>query len=735
MFNEKSSHSVAKQPNSSSNTNSRDKFSFVVLLGLVLLLPLFFIPLSTFSFLFSKTILISLVTIALSLIWIVSRLKDGTFTTTRSKILLFAVAIPVVYLVSSFFSGSIMVSLVGQGYEIGTTMFTVMLFLLLFLTTSILNTKEKIYNVFFVFFISFVILSLYQISRLIFGAEFLSFGVLTSSNSSLIGKWNELSIFYGLTSILSLLIIEFINNSKVIKTLGYITLAVSLFFIALVNLSLVWIVVGLFAFVLISYIFSSNRVKAGDGEKTKKFPIISFLVVLLTVIVLLGNVSGNGNNIGGALSSAFSISNTEVRPSWQGTYDIAKNTLSSKQVLLGAGPNKFVNQWSLYKPVEINDTVFWNTDFNTGVSYLFTSAITVGVLGLLLWLAFLGSLLYTGFRAMFISSENKIDNYLLPFSFLTTIYLWIFSLLYVPSHSMMALTFIFTGALVSLLIQNKVIETKKVSFANNQKIDFILVLVLIFLVLVSVVGAYTVSQKFVADVYSRKGLAELNNEEGLVKTEEGIIKAISISGNDAYYRFLSEINLVQLQGLLQEESISSEEELQNQFQLTLEKAVINGQKAVEIDSTNYQNWIALGRVYETVMLFGIEGAYDQAVNSYIRAVNLNPQNPQLFFTLGVLDYNQENYENALIVLEKAVILRPVYSDAKYFLALTYNKLGRTADAIAQFEDIKYLNPESKEVDIILDNIGKGKDPFVGLEGVSTPVQQIEEDDIKEDEEL
>jgi hypothetical protein len=437
MFNtqtKKNTRSVAKQPNLTKNISpkedSRDKFSFITLLGLVLFLPLFFIPISTFSFLFSKSILISLTTILLSIVWIISRLKDGNFTTTKNKILLFAIAIPVVYLFSAFFSGSVMTSLVGQGYEVGTAMFTIIFFLLLFLTTSILNTKEKIYNVFFVFFISFIFLSLYQILRLIFGAEFLSFGVLASSNSSLLGKWNELAIFYGLTAILSLLIVEFINQSKIIKILGYITLIISLFFIALVNFNLVWAVVGSFSFVLISYIFSSNRlIKKEISEKKKRFPIVSFVVVVLAVIVFLGNVTGNGNNIGGFLSSKFSISNTEVRPSWQGTYGIAKNTLMSKEVLLGVGPNKFINQWLLYKPVEISNTVFWNTDFDTGVSYLFTSVVTVGILGIFLWLIFLTSLFYTGFRAMFISSGNKIDNYLLPFSFLTTVYLWIFSLI------------------------------------------------------------------------------------------------------------------------------------------------------------------------------------------------------------------------------------------------------------------------------------------------------------------
>ena len=705
----------------------RDNLSFVILLGLILLLPIFFVPFPFFSFLFSKGILVSLATILLAILWIVSKLKESTFTMSKEPLLILGVLIPVVYLLSSFFStGLTSISLIGQGFEIGTFFSVAILFLLMFLTTSVLKTKERVYYTFFLFFISFFVVSLIQLMRLFVGPEFLSFGVLSNSSSNLIGKWNELSIFYGLATLLSLVTIEFINQSKLVKILSFVTLVLSLFFMALVNFTTVWVLVGTFSFILVSFIISSNKfsTKTPVGLKSKKFPIISLIVVLMALFFSI-----SGDTVGKSISNYYDVSSSEVRPSLSGTWDIAKQTLKTKYAFLGAGPNKFSNQWLSYKPLGVNTTVFWNTDFTTGVSFLMTSLVNVGLVGFLLWFVFLGYLFYVGFKSIFMLTENRVDEYLLPLAYLSVIYLWIFSIIYVPSYVIMSLTFIFTGILISLMIQNGVLKTEKISLKNNQRADFILVLVMIFLILVLVVGGYTVTQKFVASAYSQKGLINLNQENAsLEEAEKDLIKAINLSNNDSYYRFLTELNLMNLQGLLNKKDLSKEE-LQKQFQTLLGKAVQNARKATQVNPTDYKNWVSLGRVYETTTLFGIKGSYNQAEDSYITAINLNPSSPLVLFNLGVLEFNNKQYDKAVGVLERAVMMKPDYSDAKYYLGLTYFNLDRAKDAVAQFEDLVYLNPESKEIAAVLDNLKKGNKPFDGFKKTTVkPTKKVTKED-------
>jgi tetratricopeptide (TPR) repeat protein len=92
---------------------------------------------------------------------------------------------------------------------------------------------------------------------------------------------------------------------------------------------------------------------------------------------------------------------------------------------------------------------------------------------------------------------------------------------------------------------------------------------------------------------------------------------------------------------------------------------------------------------------------------------IDPTNPAIFFQLGLLKYNEKDYAGAIAALEKATQMTPDYANAKYFLGLSYEAVGRHADAITQFEDIKVTNPDSAEVDAILANLKAGKPIFTG----------------------
>ena len=66
---------------------------------------------------------------------------------------------------------------------------------------------------------------------------------------------------------------------------------------------------------------------------------------------------------------------------------------------------------------------------------------------------------------------------------------------------------------------------------------------------------------------------------------------------------------------------------------------------------------------------------------------------------------------AIEAFEKAISLNDSYSNARYFLGLSYYNLNRTADAINQFEIVQSLNPDNKEVALILKNLKEGRAPF------------------------
>ena len=83
----------------------------------------------------------------------------------------------------------------------------------------------------------------------------------------------------------------------------------------------------------------------------------------------------------------------------------------------------------------------------------------------------------------------------------------------------------------------------------------------------------------------------------------------------------------------------------------------------------------------------------------------------MFFQLGFLHYNDRNWAEAIKAFESAVQLEPQYANAKYFLGLSYDRVGRENDAISQFENLVATNPDNQEVKFILENLKAGKAPF------------------------
>ena len=57
----------------------------------------------------------------------------------------------------------------------------------------------------------------------------------------------------------------------------------------------------------------------------------------------------------------------------------------------------------------LNSTVFWNTDFSSGIGFIPTSFVTTGIVGALAWIAFLVLLIVFGFRMLILRAPRGCD--------------------------------------------------------------------------------------------------------------------------------------------------------------------------------------------------------------------------------------------------------------------------------------------------------------------------------------
>ena len=743
--------------------------SYLIFCVTIIFLPLFILPASWgFQLEFAKKLFFSGGILLSFTLWLITRLEDGAFVFPGGPIFWSSLGVILSFGISSLISSSVGNSLVGLGYENDTLVAIVLFFIALFLSSTFFESSKKLSNFIRGFFCVSIIVGAVQLIQLFSPGTLLSGSVL----SSVIGKWNDVGIYFGLVLILSLAAMEMLPLNNRSRKITWILSAISGFLVAIVNYDLIWGVISFFA--LCIFVYSLAYIGPWSKSALKK---PSFVVLVLSVILFLSS------NIIGPVLGRYNIYQLEVRPSWQSTVDISKKAMD-KNIFFGSGPNTFSTEWAALKPDAVNTTAFWNTDFNVGFGRVPSYGVTLGIFGLLSFGILLLSLLYYGIRAGLAILDDPLEQYNLFIAAIATMFLWTFSVVYITDTVLLSLTFIFTGIFVAELARAGLIKNYRFSFFSDVRLSFAMVLMIVVLIITAVSGGYLLGKKFAAIYNFQSALYSYNISGNPAKAEGSIKKAIILDEQDLYYRSLSEIYITAVKKILNSPANIPKETILNQLQTGLSLAAGSAKKATEIAPSNYINWIILGNVGQTVMPLKnvVAGSYDLALNSYNKALQLNPNSPSIYlslaqlevsngdvvkardyinkalnkkgnytnalfllsqiessqgnlpeaikkveqaavfapddtgvlFQLGFLRYMDKNYSGSIDALGRAVTLQPNYSNAKYFLGLSHSKVGKITDAIKEFEEISVLNPDNREVISILKNLREGRGALENL---------------------
>ena len=760
----------------------------VFFLTLVLVPVLFLSPTFGLQTEYAKKFLLSGGVLLSFALWLVTRLEDGIFVFPGGGIFWTGLFVVVSFFVSSILSSSTSLSFFGLGYENDTFLSIVVLFIAMFLASAFFESKKKSRFYFMSFIFSAIAIGAIQLIQVFSPIKLLSGGVL----SNLIGKWNDLGIFFGLSALLAVVGLELSSfDNRMFSWLFRVLLVVSLIIITLVNYDIIWAVVGVFSLVIFLYSMIKRGAWSGDegSDFVRKLGVIfkpSFIVLVIAVALY-----SSTNAVGGVLGN-YGIYQLEVRPSWQSTVDVASATLQKNSVF-GSGPNTFSVEWASRKPDAVNSTVFWNTDFNVGFGRIPSYAVTLGIFGIITFGLFLLMLVYYGLKSLLASFDDPSHYFLVLVSCVATLYLWSFQTFYVTDTVMLALAFVFTGIFLASMVRAGLVRNYRFTFFGNKRLGFITVLALVLLIITSVSGGYLTYRKFVALYDFQQGLYSFNMSGDLDKAETLFKSAVSLDEQDLYYRTIADLYTIRLRNVLSTGANAPKENLLVQLQVSLSAAVASAKKATELNPNNYLNWITLGNVgVEVVPLKDVVGgSYDMALASYNKALSLNPKNPSIYlalarlevargdlqkaegyinqavnmkgnytaalflmsqieasrgnlvsaitkaeqaavfspqdvgvlFQIGLLKYMRKDYSGAVTALKSATDIQTNYSNAKYFLGLSYSKLGQVANAIKEFKDISALNPDSVEVQNILKNLKAGRS---ALDNVAPPGNEPKE---------
>lgn len=743
----------------------------LLILGIIFLLPVFFLPSQVASLSMIKIFLAYILTIVSLFIWVLLRLKEQSFSIPVNLLSLSVVLVPIVYIISGLFSQNITVSFFARDFAIDSVLSIIILFVLLGISIVQFNNKTRIVYAYAVLILSFLVVAVLHLLNVLIPA-FPSFGLFFNSVSSSIGKWNDLALFSALIASFSLMTLSLIRLVKGFRILMYVVLALSLLLMILVNFSVAWYILGAFSLLFFIYMI----VNTNKQQRSAAIPFMPLFVFLLSFLFVVA-----GSNIGNYISPIFNINHFEVRPSWSSTISVVKSSLIDNPVF-GAGPALFENQWLLHKPQSVLLTNFWNLDFRYGVGLIPSFFATTGIVGGLTWIFFFVMFILSGFKGIFRHSEDSLMKFLLLSTFSMSAMLWVIMVLYLPSSPLVVLTFVMTGMYISLLYQSNILRSKHVSIDSEPRFGFLYITVLVLVLIGSIASGYHTTSKFVAHTYFQKAAVNLGVQGDIDLAESNIRSALQLERNDIYLRSLGEIGTLRIATVLNDAN-TPQDLLVDRFRNYLAGTIESYRSAIEYDKLNYNNYVGLANLYRDLMALNVQGSYDQANSLYLQALDLKVDAPDIylalarlealngnndlakeyigqavvrkpnyveaaylysqiavsegniaeaisavesasiiqpndytvFFQLGLLQYNDGNYPRAVAAFERAVVLNPQFQNAKYFLGLSYDQVGNDDGAIAQFEDLANLNPDNAEVSLILSNLEEGRSPFVNAE--------------------
>ena len=739
-----------------------DSVARSLIIGLIGLLPFFFVPLPWVIVMQSKMALICGLVGVVAIIWFVARMIEGSVRLPWNLLVGTAALLPIAYALSAAFSGFTSHSLVGRALETDTLAF-IALSAGVLLVTAMLSTDKPISHAAIpAFTLGTFVLAALQIFHFFFPSISLG-GVLVGTAGNAFGS---LHMFAALVGTMVFLALELARVER-----GYLRYCYAL--AALVGLSMlmltsytdVWLMLFL-SLVLFELVRSYRKSSFFSGAywRTQWLPLLIALLALFFAVF--------GSFITNVLPERIHPVQTEVRPSWSGTLGIGQRTLSDPlKLVFGSGPNSFVREWGLHKPTGINQTPYWNIEFNTGVAYIPTSLITVGLLGVVVWLLNISALIFLVARCWFrIQSRMSVHGFALSIS---VIVLALYHIVLVPDASTTVLLFLWLGILLGEVTGDIVpVHEMPLWHGWEGKGNLAAVIVFALALMLAVAG---IGRTLVSEILINKGIHTYNTSQDI----DGALKLVSLAEqvnprSDRAHRAAVQLGLVRLRELNQSASAANEQ-AREQLQTTLETTIQHGLQAVSIDNADYQNWLELASLYAELAGANVPGAYEGARTAYERARAENPSNPIPLLNLGQLEilqkrpdaalqylsaavalkgdlavayylasqiyaskqdytnalpaasnairyapqdsrawynggaiaYSAKDYTGAAAALEQALKLQPQYANALYFLGLTYYRLDRKSDALKTFEALNELDPGNEVAVPILNALRNG----------------------------
>ena len=653
--------------------------SLSVFLGLVAFLPGGFLPTSILKgYLLVACVLVALVS------WLLGRLIEGVFRVPWTRMMIGVGGLLIALFLSALFSNATYLTFFGEGFDVGTFAVVGSLLLSTFLISTLFTTRKRVFTFLQIFFLVYILLALFQLVHVFFPTA-TSFNIFSSRVDSPVGLWNDFAFLSGAALVGFIIVLEFMKPARLMKIIAIIGAVLGFFFLVLTNILMAWVLVGFSAIVVLIYTLITNRF----AEK-RHFPFLSFTLSLVALLFVLAN-----NLFGPVLSSRLSTSFIDIHPSIQSSVHVAGLSLREDPVF-GPGPNTFLGQWLTHRPWAANIHTLWDVPFTSGSSFLMTTAVLSGALGIIACLLFLYAYAYESSKKVFLPTvDHKTSTPVLGI-FLFSLYFLLAIIFASPGIAIVICAFSFIGLLFGSLVGEKRIPERTINFLKDQRISFFSILCIVALLMIAAGTAYASTERFAAIVFFEKGLVDARVGD-IDKANKRLSQAINLADVPLFERtrvLFAEEAVRKTLGLSTKDV--TPDTVRSMLQASIGLGNSSAKQAVALNPQDPANYLALGDFLRILYPLKIDGLYDGAKDAYNQAITLAPQYPKSYLGLAQLYFDAKDTKNARIYIQKALDQKPNYTDAYFLLAQIETADGNDEAALKRIEDTTLIDPNNPD---------------------------------------
>lgn len=747
------------------------------------LFPWVAVPLSWFPFVLLKVSLFSVLLLVSIVLAAVGSYLRGGFSLPKGFLLYAVLALPIVYAISALFSQNTSLSFIGDGTDTNTLFFAAFCAVIVIGGSIVLSTKRSAVAALLALVASLAVAAVFQVLEVTLGPGLFGMSVFSALSSNLIGKWNDFGVLMGLVAVFAMVALDVMHLRMRLRVGAAALLALSLGFVALVGLDSAWQALALLAVCSgLATLFGMEGLSDPMMPRKRNVPYAAIIVLVIAVTgiawgsqisaTLIRVIPVSELEVRPSIGTTFDILKSTYGQSVQTTLvGTGPGTFIEQWLMYKPATVNTTQFWNL--DFAGGSGVIPTAFITTGI----LGALTwVALLLLLVWFvlrsvvrphsdpglyaitmaASLGALYLFAASFMYLTGEIPL---LIAFSLLA-IALATHKLGLAHERVLLLRDTRFMARAVSMgTLAVVLITSAGVAYIASQRFAASLY--------VGRALATQADDSTVALGYATKASQVYANDATfrLLSTMK-LSQAQAISNEDPkkstdqpnrfQSAFADSVKYAQ-------QAIAANPRNYQNYALTgqLFEALMPLKVSGAYDSAKQYYIEAIKRNPSNPGLFlsaarmeaqaGNEESFRQAIQSALSlkpnfteaallvvqfevarnnidgaiiaaqvAAQTAPQNPGIFFQLGLLKYAKGDADGARSAFELALKLQPDYANAKYFLGLTYQKLSRTQEAIALFEDLKKGNPGNAEVALILNNMKAGKDPFANSAPPVTP---------------